>query len=272
MATEGMMSGGFDPGSGGQSPDVNPVAEQGAVAAYDDYRRYLASGQVDKVQGILAAEVRARVGKGPFSAALLRVARNATPDFVASRATLATGQRATLATEGPGPMGLESGIVELVWEDLGWRILKETWTCPGCAQTAPPVVAGAAAAPAPSLGGGEADAAGAAYLVYCRALREGDIAAVKEHLVSDKRAEVDAVPALLVAGIFKVAASVLPAEVKLLKAEVSGDEAVLTAQDAKGGKMTATIRMRKEGGRWRVREESWSNEMPSAGSPSTPAR
>jgi len=96
-----------------------------------------------------------------------------------------------------------------------------------------------------------------AYRAYRSAMASGDPAALKNHLVAQKHAELDAPEA---ADMLAMAASLSPSNAKVLEAEVDGDQARLKLLGSlEGNSMEGTIEMRSEGGVWKVVEESWTS-------------
>ena len=104
-------------------------------------------------------------------------------------------------------------------------------------------------------GGGEP---GKAYLEYDRAIRTGNIGALKKFAPSDEAAkELDTPDAK---GMIEMMKGMRPTDVRITKGFISGDRATLLVEGrdvASGDPVTATVSMVKSGARWKIENESW---------------
>jgi ketosteroid isomerase-like protein len=104
--------------------------------------------------------------------------------------------------------------------------------------------------PAPST-----DGIRAAFASYRRAIRAGDIDALRSALVDEKVAELDQLPT---AQLFDVIRAMVPEREDVLDVQVRGDEATLTLSgESSGQQQRGEVAMRREGGTWKLLEENW---------------
>ncbi|HEY8131492.1 MAG TPA: hypothetical protein VII12_06335 [Thermoanaerobaculia bacterium] len=115
-------------------------------------------------------------------------------------------------------------------------------------------------------GGGDA---GVAYLAFEKALRKGDVAAMKTLMTAQYAKEFDQVAALL--PIFR---AMEPINIEVVGATIDGNTANLQLKGtpvAPGGSSSGTATVIKEGGRWKVAHREWIAGAAGAAAPQPPA-
>lgn len=105
-------------------------------------------------------------------------------------------------------------------------------------------------------GGGDA---GKAYLAYLKAMEKGDVDAIAKHMVKQRADQ-------LLAGrndpqfkeMFAFIQGMTLKNPKYVKGNSKGDSATLeySGLDSRGGKVTSTVTMQREGGAWKLAKES----------------
>jgi WD40 repeat protein len=99
-----------------------------------------------------------------------------------------------------------------------------------------------------------------AYMEYRKAMRSGDVNALKGLVVKEKASSLEAEGA---AQALALAGAMTPAEVTVTDTAVEGNAATLTA--SAGGGLTGTVHLLKEDGRWKLYDESWEMKIGDAG-------
>lgn len=118
----------------------------------------------------------------------------------------------------------------------------------------PPVAEAPKGTPLPAGGGEPAKA----YAVYAKALSRGDVAGVKRGVAAERASQMESKE---FKEMFSLIQAMQPKNVKITGGAVDGDTATLLAT-AKDGKETSTgtITMVREGGAWKVQQESWKSK------------
>lgn len=121
--------------------------------------------------------------------------------------------------------------------------------------------AAAQAKPAKTGGAGEDAAASKSpeadtYRAMQKAVAAGDLTALKKTMDAKRAKQIDQDPnAKKMIELIKMMS---PTDVKILKLAETGDTAVLTVSGMMDGKaQSGTVKLTKEGGAWKVSEESW---------------
>jgi ankyrin repeat protein len=106
----------------------------------------------------------------------------------------------------------------------------------------------------------EQSAQGRLYREYLKAMKDANLAAVREYVTKERQQELDAKsqdPEFK--AMFDMLRTLSPKEVKLVRIQETGDKAELTATGKQddGASGTGTISFVKEDGAWRILQDSW---------------
>lgn len=106
-----------------------------------------------------------------------------------------------------------------------------------------------------AAGGGEP---GAAYEKYRKAMKSGDLAALRKALAAEMVKQMDAPD---FKEMFPMIQAMQPKTVKIVSGAIDGDTATLKAEakDSANELSYGTVTMVKEGGAWKMKKESWRN-------------
>jgi len=99
---------------------------------------------------------------------------------------------------------------------------------------------------------------GKAYMEYCRAIKAGDMAALKKVVSADRAKEMD--DPEFAKMFFPMIQSIMAKDIKITGGTIAGNQATLNAQgkdEMTGGVSKGTISMVLEGTQWKVAEDSW---------------